>query len=907
MEPRHGRVKNARPWTASRNLAAMRGSLSLAALIGSLLCGDLAAQGRHWAHVAPERPPVPTPKGVAWVRNPIDAFVLERLEREHLATSPEADRRTLLRRVSLDLTGLPPTPEELARFCADPAADAYEREVDRLLASPRYGERMARPWLDLARYADTNGYEKDLPRSLWPWRDWVIDALNRDLPYDTFTVWQLAGDLLPEPTLEQRVATGFHRNTMLNDEGGVDAEEFRIAAVVDRVNTTATVWLGSTLACAQCHDHKHDPFSQRDYYAMFAFFDHTADSGVGMAPTLPVPTPELSAELAAVTSALQAYQVELDPARRDAVQEDWERQQLALPVRPIDGTLKLDPARPQEPAFERNDAFSYGGFVKRDPGGCVIGKIDDQSAYRGFDLFVNAGRIEVHVVHHWPDDAIKVETQDLLPEKEWHHVLATYDGQAKASGIQIWVDGTPWPIKIVQDSLRSTIASTVPWKVGQRSTTGRFQGELEDVQVFSRVLVREEIRSLASAHLRRILGRPAASWSEVERKEVRAAYVSTSAQLRAVRDPAEAARQRQKKLTIPTTMVMAEGPATRPTRILKRGNFLAPGDVVEPDVPKALPRLDPALPRNRLGLARWLASPENPLAARVAVNRAWLLLFGAGLVRTPEDFGTKGDAPTHRELLDWLATEFVRLKWSQKALHRLIVTSATYRQASTCAPAVRERDPENVLLARAPRPRLEAEQVRDQALAIAGLLVHRIGGPSVMPNQPAGTWSDSFANHDTPDLHWVEAAGDDRFRRGLYTYWRRSAAYPASLVFDAPRRDVCVVARSRSNTPLQALVLLNDPVYREAALGLAVRMAREGGIARGFELATARVPGAEELAPLEALRLETRRRLAATPDLVRQIVAQPHVSGAGVDPALVAELFPIANVLLNLDEVLTRG
>jgi hypothetical protein len=868
-----------------------------------LLAPATHAQRTHWAYVAPVPAPPPEVRDAAWCKTPIDRFVLARLEREGLSPSPEADRRALLRRASLDLIGLPPAPEEVERFVADPRPDAFEREVDRLLASPRYGERMAVHWLDLARYADTNGYEKDLPRSMSPWRDWVIAALNADLPFDRFTVEQLAGDLLPDATEAQRVATGFHRNTMLNDEGGVDAEEFRVAAVVDRVNTTAAVWLGSTLACAQCHDHKHDPFTQREYYALLAFFDATADSGVGSKPELAVPTEAERRRIERLDAKAAELRAALDPGRRDDAQAAWERACLAAPRARIPDEVAIDGA----PDVERDGPFSYGAFVRREGSGCVVSKIDDQDAYRGCDLFVNEGRIEVHIVHHWPDDAIKVETKDPLAEKEWHHVLATYDGSSKAAGIAVLVDGARWPLRVVKDSLRGTIKTEAPWKVGARKTTGAFRGPIEGPRLFRRALDQDEARLVVNEQVALLLARGTGGLAEDERRFVRAAWVLQSPAFATLGAEAAAARSERESIQPLTTMVMQERPASQPTRVHRRGNFRDPGEAVEPGVPAVLPGLDAGLPRNRLGLARWLVDPRHPLTARVAVNRSWQLFFGQGLVRTPDDFGRHGARPSHPDLLDWLAVELVGRKWSQKALHRLIVTSSTYRQGSACTAEGLARDPDDVLLARAPRPRLEAEQIRDQALAVAGLLDDRIFGPSVMPYQPASTWADSFAKYDTPNLRWVEATGKDRFRRGLYTYWRRSASYPASLVFDAARRDVCVCVRGRTDTPLQALVTLNDPVYREAALGLALRMLGEGGIARGFVLCTARPPSREELKELEALLGRGRARFRADHEAARRLVEQGHVPIGAADRAELAALFLVANVLLNLDEVLTRG
>ncbi len=639
---------------------------------------------KHWAYVAPVRPARPAVSNAAWAKNDIDLFVLERLDREKLAPSPEADRATLIRRVWLDVLGLPPTLDDVDQFVADRAADAYERMVDRALASPRAGEHAAAAWLDLARYADTNGYEKDLIRNQWPWRDWVIRAFNANMPFDEFTIEQLAGDLLDNPTRDQVVATGFHRNTMLNDEGGIDPEEFRTIAVVDRVNTTATTWLGSTMMCAQCHDHKYDPFTQREFYSLYAFFDQTEDDGHLPDPAVEFPNAEQAAQLAALRAAPPAS-APVDPV-------------------PAGGPIKLNVRRPA--------------------------------------------------------DAVGVDRTALL----------------KALGE-----------------------------------------------------------------------------------------------------------------SVPRSMVMRDRKEPRVTHVLLRGNFLTPGDVVHPDVPAVLPPMPSDLPRNRLGLARWIVSPENPLTARVVVNRAWASFFGRGIVATLDDFGTRGEPPTHPELLDWLATELLRSRWDLRALEREILLSAAYRQSSRVTPELLERDPENRLLARGPRFRVTAECVRDVALAASGLLSDKIGGPSVFPPQPPGIWEGSFTTHDTQD-RWKESEGDDRHRRGLYTFWRRTAPYPTTMIFDAPTRDVCTVNRSRTDTPLQALATLNDPVYVEAAEALARRMIAAAGddaarIERGFRWCVARAPDATERDRL--LALLARSRAGAKDDVAAYTV--------------------VANVLLNLDETLTKG
>jgi hypothetical protein len=645
----------------------------------------------HWAYVKPARPPLPAVLDPAWPRTGLDYFVLARLEREGLSPSPEADRIVLLRRASLDLTGLPPTPAEVEDFLNDRWPGAYERAVERLLASPHYGEHQARYWLDAARYADTNGYEKDERRTIWPYRDWVIRALNADLPFDQFTIEQLAGDLLPGATLEQKIATGFHRNTMTNTEGGVDDEEFRVAAVVDRVNTTMEVWMGTTMACAQCHNHKYDPFTQKEYYQLFAFFNNTADPGRNVQPVLPLYTPA-------------------QQARRDR--------------------LSAEVAR-----------------------------------LRGAE-----------------------------------------DAEDKAR-------------------------------------LAKLQKELASV-------------------------RPAAS-----------------------------------------TLVMQELPRPRATHVLVRGNHKNKGEAVQPGVPAKLHPLRPGAPLNRLGLARWLVDEDNPLTARVTMNRIWARYFGKGLVETSEELGTQGDLPTHPELLDWLATELPRQGWSLKAMHRLIVTSATYRQSSRLTPGLYRRDPFNRLLARGPRFRLDAEMVRDNALAAAGLLHRKVGGPSVFPYQPDGIWFNPYSGD-----RWVTSTGGDQHRRGVYTFWRRTAPYAAFQAFDAPSREVCAERRPRTNTPLQALATLNDKVFVEASAALARRMMTEAGggaegrAAYGFRLCVARAPSPRERELIVRLFAENLAKYRKDAAAARALAASGGTElAAGLDATELAAWTVVANVLLNLDETVTKG
>jgi hypothetical protein len=642
----------------------------------------------HWAYVKPVRPALPAVKNRAWVRNAIDYFILARLEKEGLALSPEAGRETLIRRLSLDLTGLPPTVADVEAFLADRSPGAYEKVVDRLLASPHYGEHQARPWLDQARYADTNGYENDARRTIWPYRDWVIAAFNRDMPFDRFTIEQIAGDLLPNATLDQQIATGFHRNTMVNTEGSTDDEEFRVAAVVDRVNTTMEVWMGTTFGCCQCHSHKYDPFTQKEYYRLLAFFNSTADRGRSNDPTVALPDEALKAKQARLTAEI--------------------------------ARLKGQPAKAKELA-----------------------------------------------------------------------------------------------------ALRKQLAALRPV----------------------------------------------------------------------------------------TTLVMKELPKPRPTHVHIRGNHRNPGEKVSPGVPAKLHPLAGGQPANRLALARWLVDPDNPLVGRVTMNRIWARYFGRGFVETSEDFGAQGDPPSHPELLDWLATELVRQGWSLKAVHRLIVTSATYRQSSRVTLELYRRDPYNRLLARGPRFRLAAEMVRDNALAVSGLLCRKVGGPSVFPYQPDGIWFNPYSGD-----RWVMSTGGDQYRRGLYTFWRRTAPFAAFMAFDAPSREVCTERRARTNTPLQALATLNDRAFVDPAAALSRRMMAEGkGADRdravyGFRLAVARRPGTRELGLLLRLYEDNLARYRKDPAAARALAT----SGLGppprgMDVARLAAWTVVANVLLNLDETITKG
>jgi hypothetical protein len=921
----------------------------------------------HWAYVAPKRPNPPAINNKAWIRNPIDNFILAKLESEGLKPSPEADRATLLRRVTFDLTGLPPTPAEVNAFVRDKSPRAYEKVVDRLLASPRYGERMAMRWLDLARYADTHGYHIDSHREMWHWRDWVIDAFNRNMPFDQFTIEQLAGDLLPQPTLAQRIATGFNRNHMINFEGGAIPEEYQNEYVVDRVEATSVVWLGMTMGCARCHDHKFDPIKQKDFYRFYAFFNTISEKGLdgrrgNAQPIVQVPSPTQSAEIASVSQEICAHEDAIPKDHElDAMQAEWEKTALgSLPDAPRDGLLahyELDgnlvdssghyhhgrivkgalgygtgPVGRQAEfdgqtqvefgdvgGFERNQPVSISFWFS--PGDrqemTVLQKVDADGhgwqVVREESIVLTrlrrGSRLSFRLIHHWPDDAMEVRTKEPIVEDDDHAITVTYD----RSGVKFYVDGKPREVEIVRDALTGSIRNTAPLSTGDK-----FQGSLDDLRIYSRVLAASEVEELAIHQPARAVAMILPKKRDKSQKEALRDYFLTyvaPAELRKTYAELKELRREKEDLdwTVPNAMVMQEMDAPRETAILGRGDYRNRGEVVTPGVPAVLPAFGKDLPVNRLGLAKWIVDPANPLTARVAVNRYWQLHFGTGIVKTTEDFGSQGDPPSHPQLLDWLATEFVRTNWDIKAMQRLMVTSAAYRQSSHTTPELQERDPENRLLARGPRFRLPAEMVRDNALVVSGLLVEKVGGASVMPYQPKGLWEEIAFGDVYSAQTYVQGHGDDLYRRSMYTFWKRTSPPPALITFDAPDREKCAARRTVTNTPLQALVLMNDPTYIEAARVLAEKMIREGGtdpakrIRYAFRLATARDPNAKELQVLRELERTDLAEYRRNKDAARKLVGVGEAKvDSKVDPGELAAWTTVASTILNLDETITR-
>jgi hypothetical protein len=910
----------------------------------------------HWAFTAPISPPIPTTRHAA--NNPIDAFVFSRLEKEGLSPSPPAAKATLLRRVTLDLTGVPPTLQEIDTFVKDDLPNSYEKVVDRLLASPRYGERMAWRWLEAARYADTNGYQTDAGRDMWRWRDWVIEAYNRNLSFDQFTMEQLAGDLLPNPTLDQRIATGFNRNHRGNAEGGIVPEEYAVEYVADRVETTATVWLGLTFTCCRCHDHKFDPFSQRDFYGLFAYFNNVPEKGRAVKfgnspPYIKAPTREQQKKLAELDANLRKAELRFENMRDEiaGAQRKWESAVNPdivpdwSPNRGLVARWKLDDSRrliiKDSPSkfglfgpgrlgqamnfdgkryvesnsgdFGFDDKFSLSAWINPSkPDGAIMSRMPEVEHADGYSVRLVKGKLQVHLTKRWLDDALRIETEHTVPLNEWHHVAVTYDGSRLAAGTKVFVDGKVAKTQVLLDELNQSFDTTEPFRIGSGGgPSNRFSGMIEEVRIYDRVLDANETKVLSiSAPLATLLRtnglrRSAAENAKLEMFfEEQAAPDSIRAALRSLRDLRE---ERQKFLeSLPTVMVMEEMPAPRETHLLIRGDYEKKGERVFPGVPATLSALPKDAQNNRLGFARWLVDRANPLTARVAVNRAWQLHFGAGLVKTTEDFGTQGAFPTHPELLDWLAVEFEK-DWDIKRLHKLIVMSNTYRQSSRITKDGQAKDLENKLLARFPRQRLSAEMVRDQALFVSGLLIEKSGGPSVKPYQPRGLWKELSGGPD-----YEQDTGEGLYRRSLYTYWKRTSPPPALATFDAAGREICWVRETRTNTPLQALTLLNETGFVEASRKLAERVINDRNstksrLVSAFRLVLGRAPSDNELSllgkSLESHLSDYRNDLASAKKLVSIGEAK---SDPTIDVVQLAAYAVVCGMIMNLDEAVTK-
>lgn len=866
---------------------------------------------QHWAFVPPEQPQLPEVGDSSWPRNEIDRFILHQLQQADLTPSPTADKYTLVRRVYLDLVGVPPTPEQADAFVNDPHPDAWEHLIDRLLQSERYGERWARLWLDLARYADTNGYEKDRPRSIWPYRDWVIRALNADMPYDQFTVEQLAGDMLPQPTDAQRIATGFHRNTMLNEEGGIDPLEFRFYAMVDRVATTGTVWLGLTTGCAQCHTHKYDPILHTDFYRLMALMDNADE------PDLFVRQPDITRKQDEIRSRIRDLEARLPEEQfesREAFElafDKWLRNEQSRAVKWTDlRPTKMETNLPRLELLDDNSILSTGDITKRDvfsltfpigsepitalrleaiPNQRLPANGPGRAFYEGRkgDFFLSevSARANGRSVQF-------SSSSSSIPDKKWKPnsvfdkegssgwALSAREGEAHQLVLNLAEPLTgPGAIEIELLFERHYAASLGRFRFSGTSAGGAVAASTLPVEVEA------------------LLTRPLVDLSEKDRQILKREFLRRAPQLAEARKPIDALR---KKLPdFPTTLVMQERPADnqRTTHRHHRGEYLSPREAVPAELPSLFRSERPV--RTRLQFAKWLVSPENPLAARVAVNRAWRAFFGNGIVKTSGDFGTQSEPPSHPELLDWLAVEFMQRGWSMKSLHRLIVTSATYRQASRLRDDLRVGDPENRLLGRMPRTRVDAEFVRDMMLTASGLLSEKMYGPGVYPPQPASVTALAYGS-----TKWNASTGEDRYRRSLYTFAKRTAPFAAFTVFDGPSGENCLARRNRSNTPLQALTLLNDEMFLEMSRAAAAQIMDQEATnrqraARLFRSFVTRPPDETELTALtDFFRSQLKRLESGSLDTSK-------IGGPDATPEIAAWTM-VARTIMNLDEVITR-
>ncbi len=943
----------------------------------------------HWAFLPPQQADLPKVSNRKWPKNGIDHFIMKRLDEEGLSPSSEASRAKLIRRLSFDLRGIPPSIEEINAFLVDDDSDAYENLVDGFLASSGYGERMALEWLDLARYADSHGYQDDLERSQWPWRDWVIKAFNENMPYDQFITWQLAGDLFPEPTYEQKLATGFNRNHKITQEVGVVDEEYRVEYVLDRLNTFSTSFLGLTVGCAQCHDHKFDPISQNEFYSLFSFFNSVPEKGrveygVEVAePAIPIPdstvtkytnyiknlvnsqeqkidsyekrrwenrvnlndlSAETSEESGKIPSGLAAY-YSMDYIENEEIQEESKR---LRPAKVVSGVVPMPGKYSGGLEFTGENYLDLGrindlDFRKPITVSCWLYSIENGA--RGVLLTPKQTRegrkpqFEIGVYDDGisfvlnrstnpqsPDHAIELRTSHILPGNKWAHIALTYDGSSRAQGVKIYLDGEPQELVINKDNLgeAATISNSV--LVGRKAFSGEGRLRLEklglirtridELMIFNRNLKANEIQQLTRYNsLQNLLAKTNKNDHDARRLFYHQLHHSDPAYQVMTRWLSEYKfrEMRTNTVILNPTMVMADMDTVRPAYVLERGKYNAPTERVYPGTPKHVLPFPEEYPENRLGLARWLFDDKNPLTARVAVNRYWQMIFGRGLVTTPEDFGSQGDLPSHPDLLDWLALEFKSSGWNLKNLMKTMVMSATYRQSVEVDPGLSKRDPNNILLARGPQTRLQAELVRDHALAISGLLSEQVGGPSVKPYQPKGLWL-QVATGNQPLKEYIQDHGQDLYRKSMYTFWKRSLPPPSMITFDASTREQCAVERQSTSTPMQALVLLNDPQFTEASRLIAQRMLAEEGITAderislAFRLATSRHPNKKELRLLEDLLKDQKEVFEANPGSAESLLK---VGEYSVKPSLdiieLAAYTVVANAIMNLTETIRKA
>jgi hypothetical protein len=928
----------------------------------------------HWAFIPPQKPEVPEVPNKAWkIHNAIDNFVLAALPSKGLSQAPEADKERLLRRVTMDLTGLPPTIAEIDAFLHDKSPNAYEKVVDRLLKTDAYAERMAMEWLDVARYADSHGMHADGWRMMWPWRDWVIKAFKNNMPYDQFSTWQIAGDLLPNATKEQILATAFNRNHPMTAEGGVIDEEFRLKYVFDRTNTIGTAYLGLTVECAQCHDHKFDPITQKNYYSLSAFFNNVKELGMtgddgNYGPMLLLPDEKTEKEIALLDEKIAAKEKELalSAAKAEAIvqfisntlpKNNKRGMEVYLPFEKVVTVTKKDKNKElqfdglplvtssgtpeavkgkvgnallftdeydevfikEKGNYELHESFSVGMWVntakkEKDKTQTLLGNTGNKNNFwRGWEFYLDStNHLSLRLIHSLPHNFLHVRTTQEIPLNTWTHVAFSYNGSGKASGVSLYINGKKATTAIPYDRLYKSIktiddvkhlSQIRPLKVGRsyRAFTGEFgifKGMIDEIYLYNRTLTSLEI------------GRLAHTDALLESNSQQEYITSQSEDYQTIEQELAALRQAKVKLVndVPEIMVMEEMPKPRPAFVLNRGQYDAPKEQVQPATPESVLSFPDNLPKNRLGLSKWLFDAKNPLTARVTVNRYWQLFFGKGLVKTAHDFGNQGNLPTHPQLLDYLAVSFRESGWDVKKLMKLIVMSATYRQSSKADKETQAIDTENLYLARGPQYRLPAEMIRDNALAASGLLVSWVGGESVKPYQPEGLWTEKN-NFSHMLFDYVPSKGDSLYRRSMYSFIRRTSPHPAMIAFDATARDVCMVKREITNTPLQALVLLNDPQFVEAARVMAVRVQKEAGtelekqLELAFRLTTGRKPRNKETDLLKDLYQSQYTRFSKNSKQADELLqVGEYRQEPNLDKTKTAALAIVASTLINHDE-----
>ena len=935
----------------------------------------------HWSFLAPKKVEVPKIEKSGWVQhNEIDQFIQAKLATKDLVPSEIADKERLLRRVYMDLTGLPPTIPEIDDFLADNSTNAFEKVVDRLLQTDAHAERMTMEWMDLSRYADSHGMHADGARLMWPWRDWVIESFKKNMPYDEFVTWQLAGDLFPNATKEQKLATAFHRNHAMTAEGGAVDEEFRLEYVFDRSNTTATAFLGLTMECARCHDHKFDPFSQDEFYQMAAFFNNVKELGMtgddgNYGPMLPLPDSETEAKLAEIDKSIKAKESEIILTEKQLREQGTFINKLISnqskrpkglvgyfpfdnmksyinkgkrPAKYFDGNKKCTSVGSPElvegkkgqavtfPAgydevylsdmglFEMTEPFTVGAWIyttedDKEKTQVIVGNAGEKNNFwRGWDFYLDeSNRLAARLIHSLPHNYIHNRSKESIPLNTWTHVAFTYDGSASAEGIQLYINGLSVENEIAFDNLYKNIhpvkvgnheVNNTPLRVGKsyRNYTGEsgfFKGRLDEMMIFDRAITPLEVQWIADVADIQEEGKLFETYKIAEQRPIKKLKLDLQ-------------RLRSKKLElmdpVMEVMVMEETQEVRPMHVLNRGVYDQPKHTVEMATPTKVLAFPEDLPKNRLGLSQWIFSKENPLTARVAVNRYWQLIFGRGLVDTPHDFGSQGALPSHPALIDYLAVDFQESGWDLKGLIKKMVLSHTYQQSSLASAEIMEIDPTNRWLTRSTSYRLSAEMIRDNALAASGLLSKKVGGKSVKPYQPEGLWID-LGNFSHQLLHYKEDEGADLYRRSLYTFIRRTSPPPFMTTFDVSSREKCTVEREQTNTPLQALILLNDPQFVEAARVLAVRMQKEGGtsleeqIIFAFRTATGRKPQAQEVTLLSELFEKEKARFQQTPKAATEVLkVGKSPLDRTVNRTTTAALAVVANTILNHDEAYMR-